>query len=403
CGVKNLNVVNTYICSTVSGSHNPKIGVIAGQIYMAKEQTMFIKNIHTHGIIAPKYGETKNDARVSGVIALTTNNANGTMIFENLVSDVDITSNYTAGGVIGMDNSTKGTGAKMIYNNLVNYGDLTLSGTSTSTTAYVGGVLTSCDCANPEVYEINNCANYGNVKNEYTDKGFAGGILAYYAKPIKMNNVLNTGTVVGLTCDPIIGGIKSDKTCETPVVTNAYTTTDAAGLYATKVADASVKGANALAGLTGFSGWLVTNEYPVPSRMTGFLSGDFKYASVRLAATQETAVTNGKIKVRLIGTVDSLEYANAGFDVKVDSAATEGKNTKTVFRAICYSDGEAEAYENYFSPYVYAIELGEISATGTVVIEATAFTTGLDGAKVSTAKYTVTYTDGALVSAVVSQ
>ena len=411
CGIKNLRVVNSYIASTAEGSHNRKMGMIAGQYYIGKNYVniMYLSNVYTHGIIAPKYGETKNEPWVSGMVALTENDGYGTMLFENLVSDVQLTTNFSAGGIIGGTNDIKNEHAdkKMVFNNLVNLGDITVVGTHEPSVAHAGGIFAELDGAIIATYEVSNCINLGNVKNDCpvtatTKNSFAGGIIGRYERPIKMDNVINCGTVTGVSADPIIGGVQATDVTA-PVVTGAYTTTEAAGAYATKVADASIKGANALSALTGFGDWVTTADYPMPSVMAGYLAGKVTLAKVRLAATQETAAANGKIKVRLIGAIDSLDYTVAGFDVKVGSAAAEEKTTKTVSTYVGYNGGKAAAFDNYITSYVYAVELGEISATGTVVIEATAFVKGVDGAKVSAAKYTVTYTDGAFVSAVVSQ
>ncbi len=407
CGVNNLRVVNSYIGSTAAGSHNKKMGMIVGQLYNgnAYVNAIVISNVYTHGIIKPKYGESNNKPWVGGMIGQIENDSWGTFLFENLVSNVTITSNYSAGGIIGGDNTVKNAheNKKLIFRNLVNLGDITIEATHDVNLVHAGGIFAGCSTKNTsliETFEISNCVNLGNIKCDYTDRGYVGGIVGYYCKGVKLDKALNAGSVSGFMSDAIIGGTDVADVAA-PVVTNAYTTTEAAGKYATKVADASVKGANALAALAGFD-WVATADYPLPTAMTAYLAGKLTLANVRLAATQETAAANGKIKVRLIGAVDSLEYSSVGFAGMVGMTPMES-TTKTVSTSVAYAGGKAAAFDNYITPYVYAIELGEISATGTVVINVVATAKGLDGTDVSSAQYKITYTDGVFVSAVVSQ
>ena len=126
-----------------------------------------------------------------------------------------------------------------------------------------------------------------------------------------------------------------------------------------------------------------------------------------MVGVQETAVADGKFKVRLVATLgDSLRYSSVGFTVALDGGNTLNKECQNVYRKLVYTKadntlGEITAAQ-LDGTYVFALAIDNIPATGTVTFTVTPFAKGLDGTTVYTGtSYSVTYTDGAYVGTTV--
>jgi len=124
--------------------------------------------------------------------------------------------------------------------------------------------------------------------------------------------------------------------------------------------------------------------------------------TVRYAGVQETEVVDGKVGVRLIGVVDEWINEAQGFIVSVSTA--EGETLYTATKLLRSVRGGGKTYtpaQLDLGIAAYAIAIGEIPATGEVVINVTPFLVEM-GEDVETdrkmgASWTVTYKDGAFV------
>ncbi|MBO5295463.1 MAG: hypothetical protein J6B71_09510 [Clostridia bacterium] len=389
--LRNFSLVNSYM--DLKEAQKP--GLVVGQLYTAqKDCVLTIENIYAQGYIRSKVdtanGYAAGVTRVGGICGVVTvNNAEAQTVFRNLVSDVDITalapSTANAGGLLAYLDS-KGD---ITIENCVNLGDVTAD------TRQSGGLIAHSN-GKAQLY-ISNCLNVGAVISTADgDNGAEGGLIGRANKPEGTYNISNCITLAS-ACAPVIGldmGVTIN-------VTNCFgIAKNASNAYESSATEAQIKGANALTtiGATYANGWRAfENDWVLPVT-AAIVMGKITLPANRLAAVQETAVANGKIAVRLIGTVDGKNYKNVGFDVKVGSAAAEDKSATSVFNSVAYGTGETAGKvgkSTYFANYVYGVILPEISASGTVVIEATPYVTAANGTKTASATtWVITYVDG---------
>ena len=88
--------------------------------------------------------------------------------------------------------------------------------------------------------------------------------------------------------------------------------------------------------------------------------------------------------------------------MKIGTANAESKDVTEVYTSVAYGTGETAGEittSKYFANYVYGIILPEVSASGTVVIEATPYVTASNGTKTASATtWVITYVDGVYTS-----
>lgn len=394
--LRNFSLVNSYMALQEA----QKPGLVVGQLYTAqKDCVLTIENIYAQGYIRSKVDTSNGVAagvtRVGGICGVVTvNNAEAQTVFRNLVSDVDINaiapSTANAGGLLAYLDS-KGD---ITIENCVNLGDVTAD------TRQSGGLIAHSN-GKAQLY-ITNCLNVGAVISTADgDNGAEGGLIGRANKPEGTYNISNCITLAS-ACAPVIGldmGVTINVTnCfgfEKDADSNAYTST---------ATEAQIKGANALTtvGASYASGWQAfENDWVLPIG-AAIVMGKITLPVNRLAAVQETAVADGKIAVRLLGSVDGVNYKNVGFDVKIGTANAESKDVTEVYTSVAYGTGETAGEittSKYFANYVYGIILPEVSASGTVVIEATPYVTASNGTKTASATtWVITYVDGVYTS-----
>ncbi len=394
-GVKNLNLTNINVTTT----NTEKAAGLIGQMYVGSgTRTFLIQNVYVQGTINASRDGT---VRPGGICSMIVNNGTGEVIFNNVVCDVDINANVEktdktthVGGIIGNVNGNKGT---VRVENSVNLGDL-------KGVTNVGGIVGFAGGSGTQI--VQNCLNLGKIEG-LVEKSTLGGIIAKLnTATYTVNNCINAGVLAptdaaSTSVDPICAGKATENDVAT--ATNCYGVSEADGTYHKAITDAKLKGADALSNLDASfaANWRAFADGYVFPVCAAVVAGKIELASNRLCGIQETAAADGKISVRLLGALDSLAYKNAGFDVKIASGNKESKDVTVAYTSISYKSGEATAYvdaSSYFTNYIYTIVLPEVSATGTVTIEVTPYTTALNGTKtLSATTYTVTYTDGVYV------
>lgn len=386
--VRNLSVVNSYVKTSTAR----KAGLVVGQVYTAQmDVTISLENLRVEGIVvADQTKQTaKADLDVGGVCGVATiNNASSSLVVRNVYADVKASEQSTdkwssaAGGLVGFVDSK---GSVVIENSFVN-------GNVASNRLQAGGILGFAKGTGKVT--VSNCMSVGEVSSPARS---ASGVIAYSDCSVKVENcVTNVALVGGTATDPI--GPSEKGTSALVAYTNCYAVATASGEHYTAVSANDIKGANALATLgASFTGWVTTeNGYAMP-KGAAVMAGEIELPALRLAAVQETAVADGKIAVRLIGAMNSKSYKSVGFQVKIGDN-TADKGVTSILSSVVYGSGEdAGSYTaaDYYASYIYGVILPEVSATGTVTVEATPYTVAEDDTKtVSATTWVITYVDG---------
>ena len=120
----------------------------------------------------------------------------------------------------------------------------------------------------------------------------------------------------------------------------------------------------------------------------------------------QTSKAAAEGRVRLVGTVHSLNFAQIGFSVSVDGGAEQEIVTKNVYRELVATESEGyerqtEAWE-LGGAYVYAVEL-ELPVSGEHTVKAIPFSRRADGTRFEGFEYTLKVTDGVVVINEVSE
>lgn len=115
---------------------------------------------------------------------------------------------------------------------------------------------------------------------------------------------------------------------------------------------------------------------------------------------QESAAVDGKFNVRLVSTIDSLDYAKVGYRISVNGKAAVDIDCKCVYNKLLGSDDNGIAIEytalgSFGANYIYALTVKGISETGTISLGVVPYAVDAQGKTILGTAYTVTYTDGA--------
>ena len=128
---------------------------------------------------------TSKDEASAGIIG---NLVGGTSLIINCTNSGKIDVGANSGGIIGLLNGTDG----VVIENCLNTGDVT--NTITNGTDRIGGIVGTCNIAASSSYALvlRNCVNAGNV---ITNKRWAGGLIGYAAAKLQIENCTNSGNV----------------------------------------------------------------------------------------------------------------------------------------------------------------------------------------------------------------
>ncbi len=241
------------------------------------------------------------------------------------------------GGIIGQSYG----GGPVSVTDCVNYGSITAE------EIHAGGIHGYAEAPNGNGNSYSNCKNYGTVASYH---GNAAGIVSTGCHSVTIDNCINGGNITG----GYVGGIIAQKASKDyPIsITNCInyspcngTNTLYPGIWARGNDDASsitYENNKNLAPLTTWVGFQVNNPYT---------EGGVEYQDMRLVAT-----------------IDSLEYAKVGFNVTVTNA--QGTVVKTIKDYDCkyvYTElkaGETEcnitAEEYRPGGYLYSLTIKKI-------------------------------------------
>ena len=133
--------------------------------------------------------------------------------------------------------------------------------------------------------------------------------------------------------------------------------------------------------------WELTGEIPMPKGVAAILKAGFaeKDNGVDLLGVQNSATADGSFDVRMVATVDSLDYESVGFEVTFvynDRVAAYTLDSATVYQKLTYGDlSEGAAEDTFFEvegKWLCALAVRNVAAEGLFAMEITTF--GVDSA-----------------------
>ncbi|MBE6633070.1 MAG: hypothetical protein E7620_01865 [Ruminococcaceae bacterium] len=365
-----LNMKNCVFYGTVTETDGGTVGGLFGKV---NSLSLTMEDCVNYGAVSGT-----NDA--GGIIASVTGNASApsTVVIRGC-ANFGMAAGSSVAGMIG----SAGTNGTIAMENCLNVGLVDAK----SNGGGLFGYLKNCASV-----EVSNCANVGAVNS----KGKAGGLFAMTVPTLKIDNCGTFSLVssTGTECGSLVG--QNDATVASATnlfYTAAKTTTNTLLTEGAtqKTLEEGIVWTNALFGKT-FGNLILNSDgnCAVP-------------ADPQLVGVQESAVAEGKFKVRLVATLnDSLRYSAVGFTVALEGGNTVTKECQSVYRKLIYTKADNTTGEitaaQLDGTYVFALAIDNVPATGTVTFKVTPYAKALDGTTVySGTSYNVTYTNGAYV------
>ncbi len=292
----------------------------------------------------------------------------------------------TGGGVcgsVGMNNGSPSV--KISY--FLNMGNISANGK-------VAGVLANVWRDAAATIEMDHCVNLGTLQGGDT----TGGIVSDNQNSIRMtvNNCLSVGTVS--TTKGALGCIIGNKAGTVTGENNSYMVSGNANPntdFATNV----VADWNAVLEVLNRDYATTFGSFILNDTQNGVV-----FAAPKFVGMQESAVKNGTFNVRLIATIDTVNYTNVGFNITVNgSEKVKTLKCKSVFMKLTgNNDGKMISYTatELGGSYIYALVLEGLSADEAYSFTVTPFATDADGETVYTGvAYTVRYVNGVYTTA----
>ncbi len=338
-------------------------------------------------------GVISANATAGGFIAKCAGDGSPVATFNNCVNKANV-STIASGTVAGFVGNFNQSGTSVTVANCINYGTI-------GNTTYgnkVAGII--ADGGTNATAIIRNTLNAGNVYSMGSG-GNASGII-FKAKSITIEGCANIGTLTGnvwsngangLIANLVVGGTISSitnsygfgKVCDTDSDVVSY-------ILVSKSGSAALATENTLSGNRYLSGGAVaeatdTNAQTVDANGAIELlkASAFKYLNFTNdnGTIKVSTVDNGLVgaqlgsndtAVRILGVVDSLDYAGVGFKVSV----TNGGNTilaetefycTTVYSSVI-ADGETIHSSQLGGTYIVALTLNDIQAGDIITVSA---------------------------------
>ncbi|MBQ8212386.1 MAG: hypothetical protein IJZ80_00110 [Clostridia bacterium] len=316
----------------------------------------------------------------------------------------------------------------VIISNCANYGDVTCIGTLKN----VAGIIARVDGYDGTSVTVENCLNAGEISSTTYAAGIVG-VSSSAAPSVSVKNSINLGSLIGKSGTAGII-VTSTKTTGTWTLENCgsyavYPTEDDA---AVRQALVSVGSGPATVQSNGGL-WAGDNATYVQSPITydtksilnvaALLNDTFKgsvgpfilnstgngfvLAGVELLGAQQAIAGENKGEYRLIGGLAGAtqRYLEVGFELAVNGENPTLLKTMFLNRTLKATENESEvtySSGDFNCGFLYTVELGKLIPTGgTVTVAVNAYAKSGDGSAVYRgATYSLTFTDGALVSAV---
>lgn len=366
--------------------------------------TAEIKNVSTMSAGGHKLGG------LLGVYAYTS----GNLTFTDCVNTGNILGFCQAAGIVAESQSLK-----LTMTGCYNYGTLTSGGETATKTNSVAGGLIAYQRAGELVMTA--CANFGAVnaklnKNDATTV-FAGGLIGWCDTVATVSNCESKATV---TSGRIAGGLlgwanKADKAMS---FVNCFVS-EKVELIAEPLAD---NAAAALVGKINAGNVTAASSKHLTTVNAASINGTAKDPSetvytvadaaawralqkINFEGVQYTAAANGKFNVRLVSSLDSVDYLNAGYEVvRIVNGKELGAmdaEIKVVYKSLLGFD-EAGTQTKYLASqfgaqYLSALVIKNVPANATVTFVVRPYLKSTDGSTtVYGDAYTVTFVNGAV-------
>lgn len=222
---------------------------------------------------------------------------------------------------------------------------------------------------------LNYTINLGTATLENADKGYIGLYFPFITNTARYGYVDNVMVRNGLNM-PQIGDVASNLDQATVTATEGIIYHDTFDTITASLAPNGVYNPDA-------ARWAHnTNDGVAPQNKAGMFRG-----------TQYSAVDGNAYNVRFVGTLDSLNYDSAGFDITIGDKTVEYK-VKNVYDSVTGGNGIAETYSalgTYGAGYIYAVTVTGLSTAETYTFTVKPFTY-VEGVKTETGEsFTMTY------------
>ncbi len=341
------------------------------------------------------YGTVTGDSRVGGLVGYAPSYDKAFTVKDCFNMGLIYSTDNNAGGFLGE------ASAKLVtFENVLNAGTIRVGGGS------IGGIAGYLH-SNLLTATFTNCANIGKLINDSTNRtgGLVGGPYApimidcYSYGEIYTNTSLSMGWIAFIDSTASAGVGSSNLQYYTGIMTGSKTTaTDATGKdYSSVLTGVSLEAA--LETLQTNFGDLFGLEFM--SERVGTANPQITVATPFLRATQKTASADGKFDIRLISTIDSLDYERVGFLVTTKYGTTTIEHRPASCSYVFVSDWQngatLSARDDLCGEYMVILTYENVPASGTVTFTVTPYGFRDDTTYLGDT-YDVVYTDGVLVS-----
>lgn len=358
---------------TVS-SNEKRVGGIVGGVFW---------NSHVTVTQCTNYGILKTDTLMVG--GMVGNVRAGTVNMTYCTNLGDIQS--VEGNAAGMVGEFQGHGK---IENCLSAGKITV--TTTGTANAVGGIVGYSGSLN---YDISGCVSIANIKLSANKR--TGGIVG--GPDVKsVTNCYSFGVIEGVASADEYGYLigKSGANTSNTYSGNYYLT----GVI--KAENAQTIGSPTAMSISEAMAFLKTyckgfTDFGVDGGLQFINENDtvIKVATPFLRGAQQKTETDGTKTVRLLTTVDSLQYQRVGFEVTLENG-TASPSTKHIY-AEQYANQTTFTAAGLFGDYLYVLDMEDVPAAGTATFTVKPYAVW-NGQTVYGQAYKLTYRDGVLES-----
>ncbi len=330
------------------------------------------------------YGILKTDTlRVGGIAGVVTENATMNMTYCTNLGDI----HSVDGNAAGMVGEFQGHGK---IATCLSAGDITV--TSNQTNNAVGGVVGWSGHLN---YEIADCVSIANIKLS-GNKG-TGGIIG--GTDIKnITGCYSFGVIEGVANATQYGYLAGRDSGNNSYSGNYYLS----DIIQAENATVQTVGSPTAMSISEAMAFLKTycqgfTDFGVDGGLQFINENDtvIKVATPFLRGAQQKTETNGTKTVRLLTTVDSLQYQRVGFEVTLENG-TASPSTKHIY-AEQYANQTTFTAAGLFGDYLYVLDMEDIPAAGTATFTVKPYAVW-GSQTVYGQAYKLTYRDGVLES-----
>lgn len=413
CELIATRCVNTgkLTASVGNDTGNANTGILGGIAAWITGPASFTKCLNTGDIenISPVAHGGAKLGGIAGVIGATS----ATFTFESCVNTGNIKAAYEVGGIIGEIQSQH-----LNMSDCYNYGTLTSGGYSTTGVHSMSGGMVAYQRAGGST--LVGCANFGEINATLNTAAaanvYAGGLIGWIAADADLRACSSSGTVTSGNFSGGMVGLMNQADGSLSISDSFVDGT--VSLLQNAIAGAK---AGALIGQITAGEVLLENTKHLDSVNAVSYNGTVTDAEASYAVAQKadwradqpinfegiqyTLPVGGKFNVRLVASLPSIDYQNAGFVVLRVADGRLGRanvEIKTVYGSLTGFDesGVETVYQaaDFGAEHLAALTVNGMPASGNVTLIVRPYATTLEGDVVYGEGYTVAFANGAYVS-----